>query len=72
MRVKLLHVGWKSKVMQKRVTFSITISKAVAVGCAITKGDVLFCYLAEDEEKRPLTIVYLDGKPKNNRSSNGK
>ena len=64
MKVKFLNVGWKSKVMQKRATFSISISKVVAVGSALAKGQTLYCYLAEDTTKRPLMIVYFDGKPR--------
>lgn len=66
---KHLNIGWKSKLMQKRATFSITINKAVAVGCNLQKGDIIYCYLAEDEENRPIMIAYLDGKK---RSENGK
>ncbi len=62
MKEKFLNVGWKSKVMQKRATFSISINKVVAVGCNLEKGQDLYCYLAEDKEKRPIIIVYLDGK----------
>ena len=50
--------------MQKRATFSISINKLVATGCCLKKGNSLYCYLAEDKEKRPLMIVYLDGKEK--------
>lgn len=67
MRLKLLHMGWKTKLAQKRATFSISINKAVAVGSTLTKGQTLYCYLAEDAEKRPLILVYLDGKPRKNR-----
>lgn len=55
------NLGWKSKVTQKRATFSISINKLVATGCSLEKGQSLYCYLAEDENKRPIMIVYLDG-----------
>ncbi|MEK6850179.1 MAG: hypothetical protein AABX85_01240 [Nanoarchaeota archaeon] len=64
MKKRFLHLGWKSKVSQKRATFSISINKIVAVGCNLFKGKELFCYLAEDIKKRPLMMVYLDGKSK--------
>lgn len=48
--------------MLKRATFSISINKLVAVGSGLEKGQVLYCYLAEDEERRPIIIVYLDRK----------
>ena len=51
--------------MQKRATFSISINKLVAVGCNLKKGEELYCYLAEDSEKRPIMIIYLDSKRKN-------
>ncbi len=48
--------------MLKRATYSISINKLVAEGNCIEKGQELYCYLAEDEEKRPMVIIYLDGK----------
>ena len=62
MKKRFLNIGWKSKISKKRETFSITINKAVAIGCGLVKGKILYCYLAEDETKRPIMIVYLDGK----------
>jgi len=64
MRIKFQNIGWKSKVTQKRVTLSISINKLVAVGCDLKKGQALYCYLAEDKDKRPIMIAYLDGKRK--------
>lgn len=55
-------MGWKSKIMQKRATLSISINKLVAIGCCLEKGQTLYCYLAEDKNKRPIMITYLDGK----------
>jgi hypothetical protein len=57
-------IGWKSKIAQKRATFSISINKLVALGCKLEKGQTLFSYLAEDENKRPIIITYLDTKEK--------
>ncbi len=54
-------LGWKSKVMLKRATYSISISKLVAEGNCLEKGQELYSYLAE-ESKRPIVIIYLDGK----------
>lgn len=62
MKLKFIGIGWKSKVMLKRATYSISINKLVAEGNCIEKGQELYCYLAEDEEKRPMVIIYLDGK----------
>ena len=64
MKVIFQNIGWKSKVMQKRATFSISINKLVATGCGLVKGQGLFCYLAKDNDNRPLMVVYLDGKKK--------
>ena len=64
MRIKFQNIGWKSKVAQKRATFSISINKLIAIGCMIEKGKELYCYLAEDKENRPVMMVYLDGKKK--------
>ena len=62
MKIKFQNIGWESKVMQKRATFGISINKLVAVGSCIEKGQKLYCYLADDEEKRPVIVIYLDGK----------
>jgi len=64
MKITFQNIGWKSKITQKRATFSISINKLIAVGCGLEKGQNLFCYLAEDEDKRPIMVVYLDGKEK--------
>ncbi len=48
--------------MLKRTTYSISINKLVAEGNCLEKGQDLYCYLAEDESKRPIIIVYLDRK----------
>ena len=68
MRIKFLGIGWISKIMQKRATFSISINKLVAVGACLEKGNPLYCYLAEDGEKRPIIIIYLDGKKKEDKT----
>ncbi|MEK6894798.1 MAG: hypothetical protein AABX10_05020 [Nanoarchaeota archaeon] len=62
MKYKELGIGWKSKVMLKRSTYSISINKMVADGNCLEKGEDLYCYLAEDEKERKCIIVYLDGK----------
>ncbi len=64
MRITFQNIGWKSKITQKRATLSISINKLIAVGSSLEKGQVLYCYLAQDEGKRPIMIVYLDGKKK--------
>jgi len=69
MKIKFQNLGWKSKITQKRATFSISINKLVATGCDLEKGQNLYCYLAEDENSQPIMITYLDGKK---RCANGK
>ncbi len=59
---RFLGLGWKSKVTLKRATYSISINKLVAEGNCLEKGQELYCYLTEDEKKRPIIVVYLDGK----------
>lgn len=56
------NIGWKSKISQKRSTLSISINKLVATGCCLEKSQILYSYLAQDENKRPIMITYLDGK----------
>ncbi len=62
MKIKFQNIGWKSKITRKRATSSISINKLVAIGCCLEKGQILYCYLAEDEHKRPVMVTYLDGK----------
>ena len=64
MKITFQNIGWKSKVSQKRATFSISINKLVAIGRGLEKGQTLYCYLAEGKGKRPVMLVYLDGKEK--------
>ena len=64
MKIKFQNIGWKSKIAQKRFTLSISINKLVANGCKLEKGQILHCYLAEDNDKRLLMVVYLDGREK--------
>jgi len=61
MKKRFLGLGWKSKIMLKRATYSISINKLVAEGNCLEKGEELYCYLAEDEDKRQIIVVYLDG-----------
>ena len=64
MKIKFQNIGWKSKITQKRTTFSISINKLVATGCSLEKGQALYCYLAKDKTNRPIMLIYLDGKEK--------
>lgn len=64
MKIKFSGIGWKSKVSQKRATSSISINKLVVEGCKLEKGEVLYSYLAEDDEGRKIIITYLDNKKK--------
>jgi len=63
-KYKHLGIGWKSKVMLKRATYSISINKLVADGNCLEKGNELYCYLTEDEKNRKCVIIYLDGEKK--------
>ena len=62
MRIKFNGIGWKSKIALKRATYSISINKLVAEGCCLEKGQVVYSYLAEDENKRQIMITFLNGK----------
>lgn len=64
MEILFQDIGWKSKVAQKRATFSISINKLIIIGNNIQKGQTLFSYLAKDENNRPIIITYLDKKEK--------
>ena len=62
MKILFQNIGWKSKVTQKRSTLSISINKLVVIGSNLEKGQTLYSYLAEDNNKRPIMITYLDFK----------
>lgn len=64
MEIIFQDIGWKSKVAQKRATFSISINKLIIIGNNIQKGQTLFSYLAKDDNNRSVIIIYLDKKEK--------
>ena len=64
LRIEPTFIGWKSKVQKKKCTYFISIDKHVVLGTCLSTGTSLFCYLCSDDEKRPVGLVYLDGKPK--------
>ncbi|MFC1564087.1 hypothetical protein ACFL6G_04080 [candidate division KSB1 bacterium] len=64
MELEPKYIGWTSKVQKKKCTFFISLSKLVVLGACINIGKPLFCYLYQDKNKRPVGLIYLDGKPK--------
>jgi hypothetical protein len=60
MKNKFLGIGWKSKIIFKRLTAYISINKLVVEGCNLDKGKELYSYLAE-EDGRKIIVTYLDG-----------
>ena len=64
MGARFLGMGWKSKIILKRVTAYISINKIIVDGCDLEKGQELYSYLAEDNKGRKIIITYLDGKKK--------
>lgn len=61
-KLKPLGIGWKSKIIFKRLTAYISINNLVVEGCSLEKGKKLYSYLAEDSRERKIIITYLDGK----------
>lgn len=61
MKKKFLGIGWKSKIIFKRLTAYISINKLVVEGCNLEKGKELYSYLAE-AKGRKIIVTYLDGK----------
>jgi hypothetical protein len=57
-------VGWTTRVGRRRTNYVITIDKMIVLGTGIRQGKILFSYLDEDKDGRPLMSVYLDGKPR--------
>jgi len=57
-------VGWTSRVGRRKTSFVVTIDKMIAYGVGIKQGELLHCYLDENEEHRPIMTVYLDGSPR--------
>ena len=56
--------GWVSAVDVSRGTYRLRISKTVAEGARLKKGQILYCYRRRDSNRRPVLMVYLDEKPK--------
>ena len=67
MKIKPLGIGWKSRIIFKRATAYISINKLVVEGCNLEKGKEIYSYLAEDERKRKIVVIYLDGKKNANK-----
>lgn len=66
LKIKLLGIGWKSKVIFKRATAYISINKLIVNGCNLEKGDELYSYLTEDNNSRKIIITYLDSEKQTN------
>lgn len=67
MKIKLLGIGWKSKIIIKRATSYISINKLVVDGCLLEKGDLIYSYLGEDGNGRKIIVMFLDGGKKTNK-----
>ena len=52
--------GWVAKARKLKGTFYISIDKGVTRAVRLEKGDRLYAYRGEDENERPVMIVYLD------------
>jgi hypothetical protein len=53
-------LGWKVKLQQKRQQYLLTLAKEVALGSGLKRGDDLFYYLVECNNRKGL-LVFLDG-----------
>nr|MBI4156286.1 hypothetical protein [Candidatus Woesearchaeota archaeon] len=62
MKIILQDICWKSKVIQKRYTLSISINKLIASNANLERGKILYSYLAKDKNKRAIIVTYLDSK----------
>ena len=68
-KLRQLHfegIGWRIRLRQKRTNYFLTLAKEIVVGNGLRKGDDLFYYLVECEERTAI-LVFLDGneRPKN-------
>ncbi|PIO07901.1 hypothetical protein COU59_02490 [Candidatus Pacearchaeota archaeon CG10_big_fil_rev_8_21_14_0_10_34_12] len=62
---RFLGIGWKSKIIFKRLTAYVSINRLIVEGCSLEKGKVIYSYLAEDKKGRKIIVTYLDGKKAN-------
>jgi hypothetical protein len=53
-------LGWVTKLEKKKATYKVTISKKVAVGCALKHKQKIFGYFV-NEDDRPVVKYFLDG-----------
>lgn len=52
-------IGWNVKLQQKSHQYFLTLPKEVALGSGLKKGDPLFYYLVNCENRKAL-LVFLD------------
>jgi len=62
MEITFQDICWKSKIIQKRYTLSISINKLVATNSSLERGKILYSYLAKDKNKRAIVVTYLDSR----------
>jgi hypothetical protein len=53
-------LGWKVKLQQKRQQFLLTLAKEVALGSGLKRGDDIYYYLVNCENRKGI-LLFLDG-----------
>lgn len=54
-------IGWKARVLRRKTSHFVCINSTVVYAMGIKPQQLLYCYLEEDQEGRPIMRVYLDG-----------
>ena len=57
--------SWITPCQVKRGIYRMTLNKVFALGACLTRGMKLYCYQESSRERRPIIVIYLDGKPRN-------
>jgi len=58
-------LGWKVRLQQKKSQYLLTLVKEVAIGSGLKRGDDIFYYLVECDNRKGL-LVFLDGQMRPN------
>ncbi len=59
-------LGWNVRLQQRRHQYFFSLVREIAIGNALRKGDKIFYYLVELDNKRKAILVFLDGEQRPN------
>ena len=63
-RIVFEPIGWKSLLQIRGGTSRILVLKTVVRGLCLERGQLIYSYVGEDAQGRPVMVSYLDGQPR--------